>query len=235
MAKHVILSDLHIPFHDPAAISAAIARTKREKPVAIHLLGDICDFYAISRFLKEPERKLSLQGDLDNTKSFLFNLRRSFPKADIVYSQGNHEARLTKYLQGNTEELSVLRCLDIRELLGLKDLKISYVPEHKPYRVGRLLLTHGQIVRKHSGYSAKAHFDKFGCSVLHGHTHRLGTHYHTDFETTHVAAENGCLCSLDPEYAIAPDWQHGCSIVSVSKSGNFSLHQVPIVGGEALA
>ena len=46
----------------------------------------------------------------------------------------------------------------------------------------------------------------------------------------HAAYENFCLCSLKPEYAQHPNWQHGFSVVHVAPSGAFSVQPIPILG-----
>ena len=63
-----------------------------------------------------------------------------------------------------------------------------------------------------------------------GHTHRLGIYYRRNRGGVHAAYENGCLCSLEPEYAQYPDWQQGFSVVHVDKGGFFNVQQIPIIG-----
>jgi hypothetical protein len=62
-----------------------------------------------------------------------------------------------------------------------------------------------------------------------GHTHRLGIYYRTNASGTYAAYENGCLCRLDPEYAICPDWQQGFSVIHVEANGYFHVQQIPIL------
>jgi UDP-2,3-diacylglucosamine pyrophosphatase LpxH len=210
---HVVLSDQHIPFQDPIIEDLTIEFLREHKPKVIHLLGDVLDFYSLSRFDKDPARKQSLQGELDGATAYFARLRDACPRARIIYSEGNHENRLRRYLWSQAQALSDLRTLSFEELLGLGKYKIEWVDASKPYRIGNLLFIHGELVRRASGASAKGHMDKFGCNVIHGHTHRLGAHYHRTFDTMIGAWENGCLCDLNPEYATCPDWQNGWSVV----------------------
>src|SRR5262249_22078727 len=97
-------------------------------------------------------------------------------------------------------------------------------------RLGQLIVTHGSIVAQHSAVSGKRHFEKYGTSVLIGHTHRLGIYSRPTLSGAHAAYENGCLCRLDPEYVQHPDWQQGFSVVSVDERGGwFNVVQVPIL------
>ncbi len=225
---HVVLSDQHIPFQDPVIERLSLEFLRDQQPDVIHLLGDIMDFYTLSRFDKDPTRILSLAEDIDNGLSYFTLLRDACPRAIIKYSEGNHESRLQRYLWSKAPELSSLPALQMPELLRLKDFDISWVSARKPYKHGRLLYTHGDIVRRWSGASAKAHYEKFGCSVIHGHTHRQGSFFTRSYSDTYAAFENGCLCTLEPEYMVSPDWQNGWSVVWYAPNGNFQVEQVSV-------
>jgi UDP-2,3-diacylglucosamine pyrophosphatase LpxH len=226
----VVLSDLHIPYQDNSVCNQALAFIRDNKPGKVHLLGDICDCYAVSRFVKDPKRKDDLQWELDETAKFIARVRDAAGDAQVVFSEGNHEFRLRRFLASEAKALAGLRSLHLSTLLGLSKLNVMYRDHDQPYRVGTLLYTHGQLVRKWSGSSAKGHFEKYGCCVIHGHTHRLGTFYHRDINTTFGAWENGCICDLNPDYCTAPDWQQGWSVVW-TKRDYFHVEQIAVVKG----
>jgi len=226
----VVLSDVHAPFQDKTVCRMALDFIREHRPGTVHLLGDIGDFYSISRFEKDPSRREDLQQDLDAERDFLWEVRDAAPAARLIYSEGNHEFRLRKFLRSEAKALAQLRNLRLDKLLEFDRLKIRYQPHDRPYRVGSLLFTHGQLVRKWSGASARGHFEKFGGCVIHGHTHRLGAFYHRDINDTYAAWENGCLCNLNPDYVTAPDWQHGFSLVWIHRD-YFHVEQIPIVKG----
>ena len=228
---HVVLSDQHIPFQDPVLEDLTIDFLKEHKPKVIHLLGDVLDFYSLSRFDKDPARLVTLQDELDGATRYFRRLRSVCPKARIIYSEGNHENRLRRYLWSQARALSNLRTLSFEELLGLDEFKIEWVDAHSPYKIGALLFIHGELVRRASGASAKGHMDKFGCNVIHGHTHRLGAHYHRTYSDMMGAWENGCLCTLDPEYAVKPDWQNGWSVIWFNGE-QFHVEQVCVVDAQ---
>ncbi len=226
----IVLSDVHCPFQSNDVCNMALAFMREHKPSIIHLLGDISDFWSISRFVKDPARKEDLQSDLDDTRTFLWRVRDAAPEARIIFSEGNHEFRLRRYLASEARALAMLDSLKLEKLLDFDKMKIQFRAHDKPYRVGSLLFTHGQLIRKWSAYTARAHFEKYGCCVIHGHSHRLGSFYHRDVKDTYVAYENGCLCGLNPDYCTAPDWQHGWSVVW-SQKDYFHVEQVAIVKG----
>jgi len=225
---HVVLSDQHIPFQDPVLEDLTIDFLREHKPTTIHLLGDVLDFYSLSTFDKNPARLTTLQDELDGSTRYFKRLRNVCPNSRIVYSEGNHENRLRRYLWSQARALSHLRTLAFEELLGLRKYDIKWVDSHSPYKVGSLLFIHGELVRRASGASAKGHMDKFGCNVIHGHTHRLGAHYHRTYSDMMGAWENGCLCTLDPEYTVKPDWQNGWSVVWFNGS-RFHVEQICVV------
>jgi len=226
----VVLSDVHVPFQDQCVCRMVLEFIREHRPGTVHLLGDIGDFHSISRFEKDPSRREDLQQDLDATRDFLREVRDAAPAARLIYSEGNHEFRLRKYLRTEAKALALLRALHLETLLDFKTLKIRYQPQDRPYRVGSLLFTHGQIARKWSGNSARGNFERFGCCVISGHTHGLGAFYHRDINDTYAAWENGCLCSLNPEYVTAPDWQHGWSVVWTNRD-YFHVEMVAVIRG----
>ena len=229
---NVCLGDLHLPFVDETAVKMALNFIRDEQPGRIHLLGDICDLFSVSKFDKDPARRLNLQEELDTVRDWLIELRDAAPKAKIIFSEGNHEFRLRKYLMSEAKALAGLRALSLEKLLDFDKLKIRWQPQGWPYRIGHLLFTHGSLVSKWSASSAKRHFERYGCCTIHGHTHRLGAFYHTDITDTFGSWENGCLCSLTPDYLTAPDWQHGFSVVWTERSGFFHVEQVAIIRGK---
>ena len=69
--KCLVIGDIHAPFHDEKAVGVALALSKHIKPDVIVLNGDIADFYACSRFSKQPTRALQLQDELDSVREIL--------------------------------------------------------------------------------------------------------------------------------------------------------------------
>ena len=231
VTRAVVLSDIHIPYHDQGVLAIAMEYMLDYKPEHIVLNGDIVDFYTASSYRKDPLRIDTLQDEIDEVRAFLDLLREQHPKAKIDFTKGNHEARLEKFLLDKAPALSSLECLCLDELLNLEEYKINFVDEKACVRMGDLEITHGTVVRRWSGLTAKAHHEKYGGSVLVGHVHRLAAFYHTDRWGTHVALENGFLGRKDFDYVDRPDWQHGFTQVEYASSGRFSVRQHHITGG----
>lgn len=231
--RHVNIGDTHGVFVDQRVWAAVLDFVRDFRPDQINCLGDMIDFYDVSRFDKNPNRRIVIGAEIEFTREVVFaELRRAAPKARIVWKDGNHEDRLRRYLWSRAPELASLPGLEMSELFRLKDLDIEHLTTEDPLIVGEIQLTHGHLVRKHSGATAKAMLDDWGTSVIHNHTHRLGAVYKTDRSGEYVAFENGCLCSKQMEYMQGvPNWQHGFSVGWVLPSGRFHFEQVAVVDG----
>jgi len=229
--KHVMIGDTHGVFVDQRVWASVLDFVRDFKPDAIHLMGDIADFYDISRFSKDPTRRVMLAKEIDFTKTvILAEIRRAAgQKCKIDWIEGNHEERLQKYLWRQAPELAGVPSMEMEALFDMNRYGISYVRGN--ITVGDLQLTHGNLVRKHSGYTAKAMLDDYGMSVMHNHTHRLGSVYKTDRSGEYVAYENGCLCRTDLDYVDHPNWQHGFSVGWVLPTGRFHIQQIAVVDG----
>jgi len=104
----LVLADLHIPFLDRSALSAVFSYLEEQKvkPDLMVLLGDVLDFFKISRFPRAKDNtKPSVLEEITQTQVFLKELRGKFPEAKIIYYEGNHERRLTTYIMQNASEI----------------------------------------------------------------------------------------------------------------------------------
>ena len=142
------------------------------------------------------------------------------PNAKNYFLIGNHEDRLRRWLWKHPEVAS-LEALSLEKLFRFDELNITMAGRGGQEEVyfGKLLITHGSIVRKYSAYTAKgeAELRRYAISTLSGHTHRGGCFCTTTREGIIQAVEGFCLCSLTPEYARNPDWQNGLVLAEVTK------------------
>lgn len=228
----VSLTDFHVPYNSKEVNEVSFAFCKLVQPHII-IIHEVMDFYQLSKFDRDPKRKLELQDDLDKSVTLLRRLRQYCPDTRIIMLESNHDRRLKKYLAVRAEELAYLRCLDLKELLHLPELKIEY---RKSFVFRGVLFKHGEIVRKFASYTAKNEFEKEGMSIVSGHSHRLGTHFRRLRGGEYVAMESGCQCDLNPDYIDGTaDWQNGLSVVGFKhNSKHFYPTVVPIIDGQIL-
>jgi hypothetical protein len=213
MKRHsrLILSDLHIPFHDKRLLESWFRYLEEYEWAGVDIIGDFLDCYTLSRFDTNPRRKENIQTELDQGREILERIRELQPCTDIRYSEGNHEDRLRKILWGTSKALGPLRNLTIPELLGFNDLNITWHRTEEPYKIGGLWYSHGDLLRKNAGSSARAKGDAMGGSLIMGHTHRMGSCPRTLHTGTYDAYEVGYMADrnkLDYHRHVL-DWQLG--------------------------
>lgn len=238
MFKTVIaINDQHVPYQDDIANKLVFKFIKYIKPDEVQIMGDLVDFWQISKFLGDPNRKQTIQQDLDLTVEYLEELRDLSPKSKITLHYGNHLLRLKKFIWANAGQLDSIRSLDLKYLLNCDKLKITTIESEEGYiTIGKLVFTHGTVISQDSGMTARRNIQKYGLSVICGHTHRLGSIYKTDLRGIVGGWENGCLCelSLIKEWGreIA-NWQNGFSIIDYHDD-LFRVQQIPIIKGRMI-
>lgn len=239
MKRTVVLSDVHFPFEDRHAVGLALNICKSWQPHRVILNGDLCDFYAVSYFDKDPKRLMEnggLQGEIDAFRSFCARLRAALPQDAIVdFLPGNHEQRLERWLCRNSGVYGLL-ALELPTLLHLADYNINYFEDEMQLAEGNLVVKHGTVVRRIAGYSAHAELEleKYQVSTITGHTHRLATVFVQTRGGVRGAWENGCLCDLRPDYVQNPNWHHGLTLVE-EWGERFAAQSVPFLGrGESM-
>jgi predicted phosphodiesterase len=241
MQTWVILNDIQYPFADTKVMRLVTGFIGDLKPQGVILNGDIVDCYSLSDFDKSPLSRASLSQEIRCAQGLMKALKAVPQK---IWIGGNHEDRLRRHVWAKPALLSgldkksrerVVSALDFPEVFGLGEHGFSWLPYGGVHNLGKLMVTHGSMVSKHSGQTARMHLERYGKSVLIGHTHRGGVHYKRDVSGVHAAYENFCLCRLDPEYVKYPNWQQGFAVVHVNpKNGFFHVTQLPILPGNRI-
>lgn len=241
----VLYGDTHGQYIDEEAEAVLLAVLRDMQPDAVVHVGDAVDCYTISSFDKDPSRKEDLQSEIDHARRHLAQVRAVVPDAHFRLLEGNHEDRLRRAIWGSERAMRQIVTLRVFQeavtwpnLLQLDDLGIEWVPSNaQPVQdlFPKFILKHGTVVRKWSGWSAKGEWERYGKSGASGHTHRLGTFFHRDWNGNHVWVETGCLCDLDPDYVRDPDWQNGFVVASFERTtGAFQIEPVYIHRGRAV-
>lgn len=227
-----ILSDVHIPYHSSVAVTAAIKYAKTRKPDTILLNGDIGDFYSQSRYEKNPAKR-DLVRELEMLEAFLVHVRQQFPKARIIYKEGNHDFRWKSWLWAHAAEISDHPRMRLDVWLNLKDHGIEWVADERPIMAGKLPIFHGHELGK-SGIAnpvnpARGAFMRTHHTILVGHSHVSSHHVEPNVWHEEVSCwSTGCLCDLTPQYARVNKWCHGFAFVDVSPDGSFDVDNLRI-------
>lgn len=230
-----ILSDVHVPYHDEVALRAAVDHLAAERLDALLLNGDIADFYAISRWEKDPSSR-DFKGELAAVRDFVAWIRGQFPEIPIVLKEGNHEYRWKSWLYQHAPEISDEPLMSLAAWLKLGDHGVELVEDQRPIMVGRLPVLHGHELPKGLAAPvnvARGAFLRTLTSVLVGHSHRSSGHAESDmWHAETFCWSTGCLCDLTPEYARINRWNHGAAIVTVHADGEFDVHNFRIAHGK---
>ena len=239
--KVLILSDIHLPFHDEKALLAAVKEGKRRKVNCIFLNGDINDFYSSSKFDKHPT-KSKLIDEIKMCREFLGWLRQEFPKARIIFKKGNHDEWFDKYLWRKAPELVGLRQVTLEHLVAgklenEKEVKgVEFLEDQAKVQAGHLMILHGHELARQTiaipvSAARKARMATGVCTLI-GHYHKTSQDNFTNADGTLVSAwSTGCLCGLWPDYAKVNNWNHGFAFLHQGKSG-FDLENLRVVHGK---
>lgn len=226
-----ILSDIHVPYHDEKALSAAVEWCKTKSPDAVLLNGDSADFYSISRFQKNPAKR-KFSAEVESITALLTWLRSEFPRARIVYKLGNHDERWDHWLWNHAPEICDLPQLRIDKMLDFEKHGIELVGDQRPVMCGKLPVFHGHELPR--GISspvnpARGAYTKLADTALVGHHHRTSGHAEPNWKRDEVFCwSTGCLCDLSPEYARINKFNHGFAYVEVDRGGGFNVENLRI-------
>lgn len=228
----IVISDIHIPFQDKAAVEAALSWADAQKPDIITLLGDTIDFYKISRFTKNPKNK-SVAQEIKETRKFLEDLRHRYKNARIIFKKGNHEDRMDSYIMSQAAEIYDLvdGLLEIK--LGLHDLDIEFKEDF--FQIGKLWHLHGH--EKPGGsynpeYICNVMFGVVLDHCVFGHFHRCQTKPFKNIAgKVYWVGGLGYLAG-EMDYAKINKWGQGVAKIVYEKNGHFRPEVRSIVNGE---
>lgn len=233
--KVLVISDLHIPYHDEEALETAIKFGLEKEVNTIIINGDLLDCYKLSRFEKDP-RKRDISYEIECAKMFLKRLRELFPEALIIYYLGNHDLWYKRYLYAKAPELLGIPEVELNHILGLKELEIVYLDNSRGITLGDLNIRHGHEFFGSGGvYPARTYYLKAKANILVGHVHRTSFFQSNDIKRKiHGGWSTGCLSDLSPDYNINSEYNHGCAYIETQKDGSFVVENKMIIGNKLL-
>jgi len=235
--KTLVLSDIHLGFHDRDAIETAIKFGRKSKVDAILLNGDILDFYGLSRFDK-LKSNVTLRKEIRLARELFRLLRQTFPEATIYYKEGNHEERFGKELNSNNstlKELSNLEEMSLEYLLHCDVHKVQKVHNRQLIQLGKLNIYHGHEIGGGGVHVAAGLVNKTNSNILCGHWHKTQTATKTRLNDYPIAGfAVGCLCKLNPYWLPNNQWNHGFAMVEKYNDGTFTVENLRIINGKAM-
>lgn len=245
----LILSDIHVPFHDPAAVDAALEYGSKQRngagralrPSMIYINGDFADFYSISRFTTDPTKR-SFQDEVIAGRQMLAHIRSRFPRAKIVWKMGNHDERWEHYIWNQAPVFAELlrdgEVISLQAAYHLDESNVTLLKGRDRAMIDKLNLLHGHELQMGANSpvsAARTASLKTGECTLVGHWHHTSSQpFRTINGRLIFCWSQGCLCELTPEYARVNRWNHGAAKVHYHPRSGFSMHNFHISNGRVL-
>lgn len=246
----MVVPDIQAPFHDPRAVKAVIAFIRRVKPDGLLCVGDEIDLPSVSRWSHDSaiEYTTSLKRDVQITHDIVAELRAALGKNKPFHmSRSNHGDRLTKYVNKYAPALSEYvepgGLLDIPSLVGYGALGITYHRQPFEFTPGWILChgDEGNLSPIAGRTATNLAVNKFGKSVVCGHTHRAGSSAHTTAVNGRVTqvlhgVEVGHVMDLKKAHylkAHSANWQQACGYVEANGKATAAV-VAPIVDGKVV-
>jgi len=238
-SKIVVFGDVHVPFQDEDAVEMFLTIAKSAKPDAIISCGDFVDFYAISRHLRTPQRRLLLAEEIRQAKILLQRIKSTFPKAVRIFMCGNHEYRLRSYIYSKAVELVGLPELELERLLGLEDwIFLDYQDYPQPINndtaptvyLGNLIIQHGARmgISGNAVNTARCIFLRTLRNILCFHWHHFSQYLQMDYTgSIRGAWVLPCLALPRPHYDNARIFAQGFGVIELYPDESFRV--IPII------
>jgi predicted phosphodiesterase len=233
--RHLVLADLHIPYHDSKAIQLALDWGKANDCDAVILLGDMADFYALSYWQKDPRRR-DFGKELDAVDHTLDVICDRIQPKSFLWKAGNHEYRLERYLISQAPELFGIEEFELRSFLHLAEKGVQYVEPHSVLKFKALTMVHGHEwaggMSSPVNPARTAYLKCHECAVM-AHQHKTSQHTETTVVGKTVRCWSlGCLCNLHPDYAPLNVWNHGFAVLDTRE--NWRIENYSIINGEVV-
>ena len=248
----VVFPDLHIPYHDEAALGVALHTIETLKPEKVVILGDWLD---AEDFSQHPPTKLAADRGNSFYQEEILPCQEVLDKIsqhtqEIVFISGNHEYRVERVACNDRFVEAVYDLISPETLLschadGTKRKNFTWVPYSQYITAAHYKITpdlwafHGIT---HSKHASDTTLEKLRTvSGVYGHIHReqrVTKRNPIDGRLIRVWSP-GCLSSLVPFWKHAGDppveWCHGFSLVYVRDDlSEWTPYTVTIQNGEAV-
>jgi len=225
-----VLSDVHIPMHEPEPLEGALQYMEAQKVDGLFLNGDMFDCASVSYW---PSVKRDFNKELTLFIDFIDVLRYRFSGKPIVYKPGNHEYRLPRYFLAHAPELAATPFAAMETVMGFEERDIEFLDYFQPVMAGKLPVLHGHEIRniQRTVNPARGLFLKAKNFAACSHCHTTSSHTTRDITGNVITTWSfGCLCDLQPEYnPFGNDWNWGFALINVHDNGSFEVENKRIM------
>jgi predicted phosphodiesterase len=219
-ARVGVVTDTHYPYQDERAISVAMQILADFKPDLVVHLGDVFDFYMISRFAKDPKRGKAVREEIDSAKPLWSALDAL--GCDVAVIEGNHDHRFDLMLN-STGGMSGL--VSVRDLTGCPE-RFWWLANQSHLLVGPMAFLHGDVRGTNGGkHAARTLMSKLQINFVCGHFHREDRVGLADYHgVPHQGVVVPCLSRVEEayEYNRVPDSVNGLATVEIDHDENLA-------------
>lgn len=242
--KIVVMPDTHAPIEDRRLVRAFIKFVGEYQPDELVCTGDLMDYPQPSRWSKDTAAEFegSVFADSEHAKLNILKEIRNVYSGPFGVIEGNHDERPRTYLSKYAPALSESRAFDLDTLLDFESFEVASLPTFYDFAPG-WTMTHGHKggirLNQAAGVTALNAARKFGKSVVHGHTHRLGVISHSEGYDAQVnrvltGMEVGHFCDMKLAGYLkggAANWQQGFGLITVDGQ-HVKAEAVPVQSGK---
>ena len=233
--KWMLVSDIHIPYHNKRYLDMWFEVNKWWKPDVIDIVGDLDDACPVSKYSNgtPAEYENAVVSYAPLVQQFFKDLREQNPDAEIHYHTGNHEARYDHYVASKAPALTGLITPELLWKTETHGIDLSYYDAPPVERYAGYFVHHGPYAQKDAGSSVRKVMDEFNVSAIVGHSHAQAMVAHTYELRNEIlrGIELGHMVDIKSNgmaYTRLRDWQPGFGIMHVDGDNGYpSL--VPIV------
>jgi hypothetical protein len=171
------------------------------------------------------------------TQTFLNWLRAKFPKAHIIWIEGNHDNWLMRWLMKKAPILFNDPYYHLPQRLDLKKYNVDFFTQEVILQMGKLNASHGHTIVKGvfaPVNAARGAFVKTKSNYIIGHVHTTSQHIESNIKGEQIGCYSvGCLCELSPSYD-PHNTKHnlGFAHITVEDSGGFQVNNKMIINGK---
>ena len=233
--RAALLADIHFPYYSIPALTLAIKAAKRFDSDLIILNGDQLDCHWLSKF-EHDLRARKFKDEVDGMKRLLDRIRDLFPKAEIIWKNGNHDERFEAYMKRKAPELFEIEDFQLENIMGLAEFGIIYVTDKRPIYLGKMAVLHGHEYPNSFAQPvnpARGMFLRAKECVIVGHWHQSSKHTEPTLRNRPIGVwSTGCLCELHPKYMPLNKWNHGFALIETDTDGGFQVQNKEIISGK---
>jgi predicted phosphodiesterase len=230
-----VMNDIHLPYHDIAALTAAIDFLKKTEVEAVYLNGDIVDFHSVSYFEKDPKAK-RFSEELDTLKRFLELLTKEL-NCKVYYKFGNHEERYDKFLNMKAHELDGVDEFKLENIIKRR-FDCEIIRDKRVVIINGLPYIHGHEFGRgvfSPVNAARGLFLQAKHSCVKGDCHTTSEHTEPDIMGKIMTTYSiGALCHLNPKWLPLNKWNHGVAVQHNASEGRYRLENRRIFNGEII-